>query len=95
MISGEADKLQRYLEQQLEYGTHYGYNLTFKTKQNQDGKGVLIVDLNGFNIRQHACLQCASFYIRCILMYEANFPRIIHKFYVINGKQLMYNVFFQ
>lgn len=50
-------------------------------------QGVLLVNMKGYNVVQHACLQCIPIILRGILTYERYYPGLAHKIFLINSKQ--------
>jgi len=40
---------------------------------------VLLTDMSGFTLRQHACTVCLAEFLGAIRDYEAYYPRLLHK----------------
>jgi hypothetical protein len=48
----------------------------------------LILDLHGYNLRQHACLLCFPTYFEWTNNYERNYPQTFGNFYMINTPRI-------
>ncbi|ODM89746.1 SEC14-like protein 2 [Orchesella cincta] len=72
VLTGRAQRVIRYINQALEHGVKMVRDLQ------QEGKNVtrlnLIIDLDGFNIRQHGCVQCLFRILDFLLLYDNNYP---------------------
>lgn len=47
---------------------------------------IFVADLEGFNYRQHACIQCVTAYVNLMPVFDANYPGMLHKAYLVNSK---------
>lgn len=54
----------------------------------------VVIDMEGFNLRQYAWRPAGELVISLIQMYEANYPEILKECYIINGKILFCCVIF-
>jgi hypothetical protein len=51
---------------------------------------VIVSDLAGYNLRQHACIRCFEFYTGIVLNYEAHYPQLFNKLLVTNSKRIIH-----
>lgn len=45
-----------------------------------------ICNLQGYNLRQHACVACIPPILNGVISYEANYPGIVKHFFLVNSK---------
>jgi len=84
VMSGEGPKLSRFLDQMLEMMsarvTELGHNNVTQ--------GVVIFDIEGYNFRQHGCLQCVGPLLDWIRHYESYYPGLIAGMHIINNPRI-------
>jgi len=49
---------------------------------------VIVADLGGYNLRQHACIRCFELYTGYVLNYEAHYPQLFNKVFATNTPQI-------
>jgi hypothetical protein len=83
ILAGQRDQVLRIWAQVVESAMQ----AVLKTRK-ESGKDIneiiSIMDLHGYNLRQHACLQCFTTYFEWTRMYENNYPQVLGAFYMIN-----------
>ena len=63
VLAGETNQIIRYLDQMLEKVTTRAIEL-LPNSTNQVPLQVILVDVSGFNLRQHMCLSCKFFELK-------------------------------
>ena len=66
MLGGYREYVIRYIDRIFEEGIQHVLNAS-KVTGKEITQGILIVDLNGYSPRTHACLACKSQELRCII----------------------------
>ncbi|XP_021952264.1 SEC14-like protein 4 [Folsomia candida] len=81
-ISNDAKQFQRYIDKAIDESWLKVYE--YQSKYENVTQGVLLVNMKGYNVVQHACLQCIPIILRGILTYERYYPGLAHKIFLIN-----------
>jgi len=82
VISGNRDRFNRYIDRALEDACTLVRKLGEEYKN--VSQGILIVNMDGFNLVQHGCLQCITVFLRILVQYEAHHPGCADKIIVVN-----------
>jgi len=82
VISGKGQRIERFVYKML-------VEAESKIRQKQkEGKEVtrfvILLDLKGFNLAQHACLQCLPYYTSMIIEYQRHFPETMRRVAIVN-----------
>jgi hypothetical protein len=77
IVSGHRDEFERFIKQLFER-TFARVRESFEKNGNVT-QGSALLDLAGYNTRQHACPACIQIYINMILNYERFYPQGIHR----------------
>ncbi|ODN03975.1 SEC14-like protein 2 [Orchesella cincta] len=81
-LAGRMPQLIRYLDSGMEDAT------TMVRKFQSQGKNVtqfdFLVNMDNYNIVQHGCLQCITFYLALVSSYENHFPGDANKIVLFN-----------
>lgn len=59
-IGGNMRQFLRYLDRYMELAVTKTRELAAAEPERNISQAIMIIDLNGFNIRQHMCIQCKS-----------------------------------
>ncbi|CAL8099387.1 unnamed protein product [Orchesella dallaii] len=72
VLTGRAQRVIRYMNKALEHG------VKLITESQHQGKNVtrlnLLIDLDGFSVRQHGCVQCLFRILDFLLLYDNQYP---------------------
>jgi len=83
VVSGQGDRLTRYMIRSIESAARHVH------EQQLAGKNVtqwiVILNMDKFNLGQHACLQCLPIYLRFIEAHETYYPFGADKIMSINS----------
>lgn len=82
VLTGRAARIIRYMNKALESGARVIRQMQYA------GKNItrlnLIIDLDGFNIAQHGCLNCLFRILDFLLLYDNHYPGLADKVIFIN-----------
>jgi len=84
-LSGNQKRFGRYIDKGLEEAC--GLVRELGNKYKNVSQGILILNVDGFNLIQHGCLQCISTLLRVIVQYEAHHPGCADKLIIVNMPQ--------
>jgi hypothetical protein len=84
-VSGQRQVLTRHWDQMLEKIALKLRQLGNSSTIREDVKGILIMDISGHNVRQHACLTCLPLYLEWMQHTESHYPQNFKKLYLINA----------
>jgi len=89
ILAGNAEEYRRYQIYMIEKITQRIYSLALA------GKGVsqftLLADYGGFNIRQHACMECLQRFAEFALLIESRYPHLGQNMILVNGSGPIYS----
>jgi len=91
-ISGNYNAFLRYLDRYMELAVSKIREANAETPEKHISQAVMIIDLNGFNIRQHMCIQCLPIYTHFISTYENYYPLAAYRLYVLNTPDIFQNI---
>jgi len=84
IIAGHYQTLIDLFDRSFELAVRSGLAIFETSGQNPALSGLLILDLGGFNLRQHACARCLAVYVHVVTAYERYWPQVVHKVLMIN-----------
>lgn len=84
-VTGKLPRLQRYMDKMMD-------EISMKVlRLRSDGKNVtrwvLLTNVEGFNVVQHACPACTSLWVNFLRSYESHFPSTAHTIIAINSPE--------
>ena len=79
-LSGQGDRYTRYINRMVEEALAQVRNSGSKNVT----QFVMVVNLNGYNTRQHACLACIPLHLQTVTEYEAYYPNSFKNTYIVN-----------
>jgi len=82
VIAGDISKFERYTGSILERCISAVNDLQKSGKDIREG--VAIMDVGGFNLRQHGCFRCVPAIISVLISYMNYYPDYLHQLYFIN-----------
>ncbi len=90
MLTSRGPRLTRYLYKALD-------QVTTKVRAlQQQGKlvtqWVSLLDMDGYNLANHGCIQCVGIYLSYVTAYETYFPGSVHTIILINSKKMLMNI---
>jgi len=91
MLAGKGAYLTRYIDFLYEETATRIRTLANST-QSDITQWVLLVDMNGYNLRQHACLACLPFYFDLIQHYDQHYPNKANAVILINTNRIFDNL---
>lgn len=89
-LSGRMEKFIHLLATAMEiaegilYEIYLEANATDQTTNTS--RAFVLIDMSGYNLRQHACVQCLSVIPRVFGNYERFYPDLFYRFYTVNSK---------
>jgi len=84
-LSGKREHFNRYIDKILDEACGLVRELGEKYKN--VSQGVLLLNMDGFNLIQHGCLQCVPLLLRIVTQYEAHHPGCVDALIIINLPQ--------
>ena len=91
MLAGKGAYLVRYIDYLFEKTATRIRDLANST-QTDITQWILIIDMNGYNVRQHACLACLHFYFDLIQHYDQHYPNKAKEVILINTNRIFDNL---
>jgi len=84
VMQGKMPRLQRYMSKMLDEISLKVINLR-KEGNTTVTRWVLLTNVEGFNVIQHACSSCTSLWVNFLRSYEHNYPNTANSIYAINS----------
>jgi hypothetical protein len=84
-VTGKRERFNRYIDKTLDDACGLVRELGEKYKN--VSQGMMILNIDGFNLVQHGCIQCIPVFLRILTQYEAHFPGCVDKIIVVNLPQ--------
>ena len=81
-LQGKLERLQRYMDKMLDEISLKVINMRAEGKNIT--RWVLLTNVEGFNVIQHACSSCTSLWVNFLRSYEHHFPNTANSIYAIN-----------
>ncbi|CAL8079974.1 unnamed protein product [Orchesella dallaii] len=80
--------IQRRLGNYLIYAVESGLRSILKAQNNglNVTRALILTDMNGFSVRQHACPACLAILIRWSIILESYYPKFTEEIIILNGK---------
>lgn len=85
VIAGHYNTLELLFDRSYELAVRTAVKLYETKGQNSGMELTLILDLTGFNVRQHACAACLPIFVHVVTAYERYWPQMMRKFFLINA----------
>jgi len=92
VLSGKMTEGKRVVHKILEKCSKLTRDLTAMTKKNIT-QGIAVVDLSGYSIRQHACVQCVPIYIEIVIAFDSYYPQLAKEMILINTPRVFQALF--
>lgn len=84
IIGGHFQTLIDLFDRSFELAVRAGVSIYETSGENAGLSGLLVLDLAGFNMRQHGCTRCLAVYVHVVTAYEHYWPQVVHKMMLIN-----------